>query len=273
MATKPCGDDLESLQVLRYQDSHVQIPTPSRRVSPPTSRRAPGYKLNSDLAKESRNMKVRWYHRHTPTILNFPTTGCVGVPNSPNTSLYTCEFEEQLRINGEEGGSGAPVSQRLYENRKGTKLCSCCAAHYPNSMLSQSRWKKVKDVEERPPKVVDLRKEEVKREISCRANMKRVAENKKYARILRRTLRRRQMYSIYFRGDRKEYKGCIERVSVSTGQVEVRCCPGGKRITWDAKLFYLVANGMFQNHLVSNENVCWFNFIEKIDGNDIITID
>ena len=42
----------------------------------------------------------------------------------------------------EEGGSGAPVSQRLYENRKGTKLCSCCAAHYPNSMLSQSRWKK-----------------------------------------------------------------------------------------------------------------------------------
>ena len=24
-----------------------------------------------------------------------------------------------------------------------------------------------------------------------------------------------------------------------------------------------VANGMFQNHLVSNENVCWFNFIEK----------
>ena len=142
MATKPCGDDLESLQVLRYQDSHVQIPTPSRRVSPPTSRRAPGYKLNSDLAKESRNMKVRWYHRHTPTILNFPTTGCVGVPNSPNTSLYTCEFEEQLRINGEEGGSGAPVPQRLYENRKGTKLCSCCAAHGPNSMLFKVDGKK-----------------------------------------------------------------------------------------------------------------------------------
>ena len=208
-------------------------------------------------------MKVGWYHRSMATILNFPTNGCAGVPDGPNMSEYTsCRFEEQLRINGEEGGSGAPVSCRLYKNTKGTQLCSCCAAHYPNSMLSQSRWKKVKDVEERPPKVVDLRKEEVERERSCRANMKRVAENKKYARILRRTLRRRQMYSIYFRGDRTEYKGYIERVNVSTGQVEVRCCPGGIRITWDAKLFYLVANGMFQNHLVSNENVCWFNFID-----------
>ena len=98
MATKPCGDDLESLHTkvprLPRPNSH-----PSRRVSPPTSRRAPGYKLNSDLAKESRNMKVRWYHRHTPTILNFPTTGCVGVPDSPNTSLYV-QIEEQLQING-----------------------------------------------------------------------------------------------------------------------------------------------------------------------------
>ena len=61
-------------------------------------------------------MKVGWYHRSMATILNFPTNGCAGVPDGPNMSEYTCEFEEQLRINGEEGGSGAPVSCRLYKN-------------------------------------------------------------------------------------------------------------------------------------------------------------
>ena len=120
---------------------------------------------------------------------------------------------------------------------------------------------KVKDVEERPPKVVDLRKEEVERERSCRANMTRVAENKKYARILKTKLRRKnQMYCIYYRGDRTEYKGYIERINTTTGQVNVRCCSGSKkiiRITWGAKLFYLLAYDI-QNPLVSKEKICAF---------------
>ena len=167
-------------------------------------------------------MKVGWYHKWLRYLITNQWL-CRRV-DGPNM-FSTCDSRNSCEWNGEKG-VGASLF-RLYKNTKGTQLCSCCAVHYPNSMLSQSRWKKVKDVEERPPKVVDLRKEEVERERSCRANMTRVAENKKYARILKTKLRRKnQMYCIYYRGDRTEYKGYIERINTTTGQVNVRCCSG-----------------------------------------------
>ena len=272
MDTKPTGEDLELL--LNFQDSLQDTSVPSGRDSLPTSRRVPRYKLNPDLAKECEHMKVNWYQRNNPTALNFRSTGCVGVPHGPNVPHSTCELEVQLHANGLEGGSGAPIPYRLYENDMGAQLCSCCAAHYPNSMLSLTRWRKLKDVEERPPRIVDHSQEVVRRERFCRANMRRVAENKTYAKRLRLLpLHKGQMYSIYFHGDEKEYKGCVKRVSTNTGQVEVRCCCDGKSYTWDAKLFYLFAKGKFQHRLVRENRVRFFHYTNIVDGNDVITLD
>ena len=90
------------------------------------------YYLPKPLRRTAKNV-IPWFTEDHRRIFGYGSSVCVGCPQGPQTSKSTC-------LSWERAGEGGSVRAQTYVNKEGCRICTRCAARFPNFILGQHEW-------------------------------------------------------------------------------------------------------------------------------------